>query len=257
MLPEPVAAQPVIGPISTFEVVESGTERPLYLWREWSEAAPDDPAHVVAVTALRFANGGELREEAVFAGGATPRCVAWERTTRDAAGAVVASDRGHCSGDAFPLVGRPLPAVTYPAHISLPYLVTHLDLGRRPRFEFHVVSLARALVPMELWADGRERVVVPAGTFECHRVYMRPRIEALFPLLGGLLKPVLSRLVDVDSIWITVGEPTLLVKYTGDLGPPGSMPVVLRLVGMEEAPRAASDTKGRASAPRAGVAARE
>lgn len=119
-------------------------------------------------------------------------------------------------------------------HAPLAYLIERLGLGEGRVASFHIVSMDRALLMIDVWIDKRETVRVPAGEFDCHRVRMRPNLESLFPNLPAVLRPVVSMLVDADQIWLTAEGPPRMVRFKGQLGPPGSLDVDVRLVDIRD-----------------------
>jgi len=73
-------------------------------------------------------------------------------------------------------------------------------------------------------------VRVTAGEFDCYRVRMRANAQSLFPKLPGFLKPVLAFFIPTYTVWLTVEEPQLLVQFRGQMGPPGSPELLVRLL---------------------------
>jgi len=90
--------------------------------------------------------------------------------------------------------------------------------------------LVDTLPQFDLWLDGKETVRVPAGDFDCHRVRMRANAQSLFPKLPSFVRPFLSFFIPTYTLWLTVSEPQLLVQYSGQLGPPGSPELRVRLL---------------------------
>src|SRR5215510_7695734 len=101
------------------------------------------------------------------------------------------------------------------------YALTHLDLGVQQQASIRTV-LAGSLTQVDLWIDGKEAVQVPAGTFDSYRVRMRGNAQSLFPNLPAFLRPVLKVFIPTYTLWLTVSEPQMLVKFVGQMGPPGS-----------------------------------
>src|SRR5262249_28305784 len=132
------------------------------------------------------------------------------------------------SPDLFPFLTQPFPADTYPLEAPLGYVLTRLGLDTYKTASFHFVLLD-TFPRVDLWNDGTETIQVPAGTFECHRVRMRADPQTLFPRLPGLLRPFLSFFVPTYTLWLTTSTPQLIVKYVGQIGPPGSPELRIQL----------------------------
>jgi len=227
----------VAGPVARYDARDAATGQHLYQWREWSCPSPEGAQQRVAFTERTFPGGSEARDEMLFEL-APLRCLGWRRSLRDGAGERLGESFGRCDAESYPLVGRSLPPLTFPDHASLAFLVNHMGLEaearRSRRVEFHVVTAECALVPMELELEGEETVRVPAGEFECHRLRLRPDLDALFPRIGSLLRPLLSWLMEGESLWVTVARPWVVVKFEGKLGPPGAVELVAELVELGE-----------------------
>lgn len=166
-------APPPLAPTSRvlmYETRHAHTNRLLYTSREWTEPWANGGGQTVAIVAVTFPNGETSNERMVLTDTTPPRCVMWERTIRDGRRAVVGSRHG-CTQNAFPFVGRPLPEPVFPAEAPIGHVVTRLALTESVTSQFHVVSTDRALVPLDVWIDKRERVEVPAkpATAYCSR----------------------------------------------------------------------------------------
>ena len=94
------------------------------------------------------------------------------------------------------------------------------------RMQFELVTGEGRLVGMRAWVVGRERVTVPAGTFDSFKVQLQP--TGLFAILATLRTPL--------YMWHTVAAPHVWVKYQGPDGSPGVQPVVRELVRFDTPP---------------------
>ena len=224
------AAPPAAGmPVVQYETVEAGTERVLSTAWGWTEPADGDPQNIAVLSQTIFTQGGEWRVRALFTRDLPPRCVEWQGTLTDKNGRVVSATHSHWVAEAFPLLRVPFPADAYPLQAPMGYVVTRLGLGQRRSASFHTI-LGEALAQIDLWVDGRERLRVSAGDFDCYRIRMRANAQSLFPRLPGFLKPVLSFFVPTYTLWLTATEPQLLVQFRGQMGPPGSRELLVRLL---------------------------
>jgi len=212
---------------------ESGTL--LHRVSGWTERAADD-RRVTAASRAVFPNGAVLEQRASFAAArppAAPRCLDWEWSVVDAAGSVAASGRGRCVAAAFPFLARPLPADAYPSYppyALLGFVSTHLGLGESRRSaSYEYVLMDASLVRLDLRVERRERVEVPAGSFDCYRVRMRPDVRSILPDLPRIVAAFASFFAPTPTFWITAGEPQTLVKFAGIIGPPRSPDVVIEL----------------------------
>jgi hypothetical protein len=88
------------------------------------------------------------------------------------------------------------------------------------QMQFELVTGEGRLVGMHARVVGRERVTVPAGTFDSFKVQLEPT---------GFLA-VLATLHGKLYMWHTVAAPHVWVKYQGPDGSPGLQPVVRELV---------------------------
>ena len=101
----------------------------------------------------------------------------------------------------------------------LPALLRLLPEARDQQMQFDLVTGEGRLVRMHARVVGRERVTVPAGTFDSFKVQLEPT---------GFLE-FLATLHSKLYMWLTVAAPHVWVKYQGPDGP-GLRPVVRELV---------------------------
>jgi hypothetical protein len=78
--------------------------------------------------------------------------------------------------------------------------------------------------------DGRERITVPAGTFDCFRLRMNVNTEHIIrslelpmPQAYDMARDIAGQMRPEDTIfWYTAAPPHLFVKRQGAMGPPGT-----------------------------------
>jgi hypothetical protein len=228
------AAVAAAEPALEYEVTEAGTGRVLFTARGWTEATEGDPDSVTVLSRAVFPQRGELLVRALFTRERPPRCLSWERTLKDESGAVLSTAHTRWVPGIFPLLSVPFPPDTYPLEAPMGYVVTRLGLGARQRASFHTM-LGDTLTQIDLWVDGHESVHVTAGEFNCYRVRMRANAQSLFPKLPAFLKPILSFFIPTYTVWLTVDEPQMLVQFRGQMGPPGSPEMLVRLLKVQSA----------------------
>lgn len=217
--------------VLTYDVAEKRTHKHVYTLRGWNEAA--ESGHIIAASNLRFPQGNSIDIRATFTREEPPRCLSWQALVKDANGTVVASAVEHVVPEAFPFLAEPVPPDTYPPLAPIGYIITRLGLGEKDTASFHFILMGMSILQMNLWTDGREPVEVPAGTFDCYRVRMRVDPGSLFPTLPGFLQPFVRFFVPTHTMWLTAERPQVLVKYTGQMGPPGSPELLIQLTGTE------------------------
>lgn len=216
-------------PVVEYETVEARTGRVLSTSWGWTEEADGGPDHIAVFSQTIFAQGGEWRVRALFTRDRPPRCLEWQGTLSDKNGGVVSATHSRWVAEAFPLLATAFPADTYPLQAPMGYVVTRLGLGPSRSASFHTM-LGESLAQIDLWVDGREQVRVTAGEFDCYRIRMRANAQSLFPKLPAFLKPVLSFFIPTYTVWLTVNDPQLLVQFRGQMGPPGSPELLVRLL---------------------------
>jgi hypothetical protein len=221
----PAAAEPAL----QYEMAEAKTGRVLSTAWGWTEPTDNAPHTVTVTSRTVFTRGSEWLVRAVFTADKPPRCVSWEETVRRKDGAVMSTHQVKWGPELFPFLSGPFPADAYPLEVPLGYVIGHLGLGTQSTASFHTV-LIDTLPQFDLWLDGKETVRVPAGEFDCHRVRMRANAQSLFPKLPSFVRPFLSFFIPTYTLWLTVNEPQLLVQYSGQLGPPGSPELLVRLL---------------------------
>ncbi len=221
------AAEPAGGPALLYEIAEARGQVISTAWG-WSEPIDAEPNQVAVLSYTTFTRGGDSRVRAVFTRDTPPRCISWDVVLHDKAGAVVSTTQSRWVADLFPLLSGPLPPDAYPVEAPLGHVVTHLGLGARQQASFRTV-LIDTLPRFDLWIDGKETLHVPAGAFECYRVRMRANAQTLFPKLPGFLRPFLSFFIPTYTMWLTTAEPQTLIQYAGQMGPPGSPELLVRL----------------------------
>lgn len=224
----PAATEPAL----EYEVTEAGTGHLLFTAWGWTEATDADPDSVAVLSRTVFPQRGESLVRALFTRDRPPRCLSWERTLKDKSGAVLSTTQTRWLPEIFPLLSAPFPLDTYPLEAPMGYVVTRLGLGGQHTASFHTM-LGDTLTQIDLWVDGRETVRVTTGEFDCYRVRMRANAQSLFPKLPAFLKPILSFFIPTYTVWLTVEEPQMLVQFRGQMGPPGSPEVLVRLVNVK------------------------
>jgi hypothetical protein len=108
----------------------------------------------------------------------------------------------------------------------LPALLRLLPAARDQQLQFDLVTGEGRLVGMRARVVGRERVTVPAGTFDSFQVQLEP--TGVWAVLATLRGPL--------YMWHTVAAPHIWVKYQGPDGSPGVPPVVRELVRFDTPP---------------------
>ncbi len=222
----PAATSPKL----SHDVVDTREQKRLLTLRDWNEVDSERPDEVIAVSLMEFPTGAVAEIRARFTRETPPRCVSWHAVLRDRSGTELSSAAERVVPDAFPLLTKPLPPNTYPPLAPLGYVLAHLGLGTvQPRTNFYFILPNGSLIEMDLWLDGRETVAVPAGKFDAYRVHMRAKAESVFPNLPGFLLPVMALFVPTQTVWLSVQEPQMLIKFTGQTGPPGSPQLLVQL----------------------------
>jgi hypothetical protein len=112
-----------------------------------------------------------------------------------------------------------LSAQAFPTEL-LSALLRLLPAARDQQMQFDLVTGEGRLVGMHARMVGRERVTVPAGTFDSFKVQLEPT---------GFLAFLATLHVKL-YMWHTVTAPHVWVKYQGPDGSPGLRPVVRELV---------------------------
>jgi hypothetical protein len=92
---------------------------------------------------------------------------------------------------------------------------------------FDLVTRGGFVVGIQAKMLGRERVDVPAGSFDCFKLELDP--TGLIGVLADIFMPRLF-------MWQTVAAPHFWVKYQGPEGGPGSREIVRELVRFEAQP---------------------
>src|SRR5262249_32181282 len=130
---------------------------------------------------------------------------------------------------------RPLPPSSYPPEAPLAYVLTKLGLGRRrERASMNLVLMGISVVELQVWTDGQEQVTVPAGTFNAYIERMRVTADSLFPNLPGFVLQFASFFIPTQTFWLTQDEPQRLVRFRGQMGPPGSPELLIELTQIGE-----------------------
>jgi hypothetical protein len=106
----------------------------------------------------------------------------------------------------------------------LPAALRLLPGEKDQQMRFDLITRGGYSVGMLAKVIGRERVDVPAGTFDCYKIELDP--TGLFGVIADL---TMYRLF----MWHTVATPHFWVKYEGPLGGPGSRQIVRELVHFE------------------------
>ena len=135
----------------------------------------------------------------------------------DGSGRVITTDgrTGRSESRSFPLTAK---------SIGVEMLATEFrllpDLPDQ-QMQFDLITRDGKVLGMQAKIVGRERVVVPAGSFECYKVELAP--TGLLGVLADLLMPKMY-------MWHTVATPHIWIKFQGAEGGPGSPEIVRELV---------------------------
>lgn len=200
----------------------------------WTESVEGQPHQIATISETIFTRGSSWRVRAVFTDDHPPRCLSWEAIARRHDGMVLVDTHTRWDAEVFPLLTESLPPDTYPIEAPLGYIFTQLGLGVRERASFHTV-FGGTVAQIDTWVDGRETVEVPAGAFDTYRVRIQANPHSLFPKLAAFLRPVLSFFIPTYTAWLTTSEPQRFIKFEGQMGPPGSPELVVRLLRMRGA----------------------
>ena len=212
-----------------YEIADSKTRRVVSNVWGWTETTDDAPHTIVVISQTTFPQGGEWYVRARFTRDDPPRCLTVDSTRSDKSGALIASSHTRWVPDLYPTMTRPMPPDTYPLDAPVGYVLSQLGLGKHRQRSFHTV-LGNTPTQIDLWLDGSETITVPAGTFDCYRIRMRANADTLFPNLPAFLRPVLSFFIPTYTLWLTRTEPQMFVQFIGQMGPPGSPELLIRLL---------------------------
>ena len=113
-----------------------------------------------------------------------------------------------------------LTAQTYPVEF-LSILLRLIPIAPDQEIRFQLVTHTGSVVDMRANIVGRERVSVPAGTFDCYKIELRP---------SGLTGVVARLIMPNFYMWHTEAAPHFWVKYQGAEGGPGSREIVRELL---------------------------
>lgn len=98
---------------------------------------------------------------------------------------------------------------------SLPLAIRAIDYTPGEKYEIYLWVAQKTVFAMDLIVKGEEKVTVPAGTFDCHRLEIVPDVvDLLGPIIGFFAK----RFVPKVTIWVDKQAPHRLVKYRGPFG---------------------------------------
>ena len=113
---------------------------------------------------------------------------------------------------------------TYPVEF-LSVLLRLIPNAPDKEIRFQLVTHTASVVDMRANVVGRERVSVPAGTFDCYKVELRP--TGLTGVVARLIMPNIY-------MWHTEAAPHFWVKFQGAEGGPGSREIVRELLRFSE-----------------------
>jgi hypothetical protein len=108
----------------------------------------------------------------------------------------------------------------------LPAILRLLPDTENQQMQFDFITRGGIVLRIRAKIVGRERVEVPAGTYECFKVDLEP--TGIYGILASLLLPRLL-------MWHTVAAPHFWVKYQGPEGGVGSREIVRELTRFEMA----------------------
>ena len=106
----------------------------------------------------------------------------------------------------------------------LPAALRLLPSTKEQQMRFDLVTRGGFVLGIQVKLLGRERVEVPAGSFDCFKLELDP--TGLVGLVADILLPRLF-------MWHTVAAPHFWVKYQGPEGGPGSREIVRELTRFE------------------------
>jgi hypothetical protein len=117
-----------------------------------------------------------------------------------------------------------LTAQTYPVEF-LSVLLRLIPNAPDKEIRFQLVTHTASVVDMRANVVGRERVSVPAGTFDCYKIELHP--TGLTGVIARLIMPNFY-------MWHTEAAPHFWVKSQGAEGGPGSREIVRELLRFSE-----------------------
>jgi len=98
---------------------------------------------------------------------------------------------------------------------TMPLAIRAIDYTPGMKYKIYLWFAPKTVFAMDLTVKGEEEVVVPAGTFDCHRLEITPDlVDLLGPIIGFFAK----RFVPKVTIWVGREEPHRLIKYRGPFG---------------------------------------
>lgn len=98
---------------------------------------------------------------------------------------------------------------------SMPLAIRAIDHTPGEKYRIYLWFDIKTVFSMDLIVKGEEKVTVPAGTFDCHRLEVAPDVVDLVgPVIGFFAR----RFVPKVTIWVSKEEPHRLIKYRGPFG---------------------------------------
>jgi hypothetical protein len=124
-----------------------------------------------------------------------------------------------------------LTPVSIPTEV-LPAFLRLLPTAADQRMQFALVLRGGAVIRMHAQLAGHERVVVPAGSYDCVKVELVP---------AGVNKFLARLVLPKIHMWHTEAPPHFWIKYQGPDGGPASREIVRELVRFESVHETASN----------------
>jgi len=123
------------------------------------------------------------------------------------------------------------PDDTYPIFSAMT-AIRGLDFSPGARKAVHLWIAPTEIYRIWLEVEEKETIKVPAGTFECYRVELKPDIRSIMPI-GDFLASLIQPFIPTYHFWYSAERSHPLVRFEGSLGGAGASNTVVELKEIE------------------------
>lgn len=171
-------------------------------------------------------NGYKFTHVTVLERGEHLKAISFRAADTNPSGTAIRAMHAHFDDEALSY-----PEDTYPIFAAMT-AIRGLDFTPGARTAVHLWITPTEIFRIYLEVEEKETIEVPAGSFECYRVELKPDIRSIMPI-GDFLASLIQPFLPTYHFWYSAGPSHPLVKFEGSLGGAGASETTIELKQIE------------------------